>query len=142
MSSVVVNRGSMFLRIPPDVTWTDTVALSCYVVAFEITPSTEDIDVGTFCAPSLTDQGRTTYSSVATLLWEPALYDAIQPHIGKLCTVQVKPVSSAGVAEPKGIEFNSRVPVQPWGRFEIGQRVEVELPLAVLTTPVWRDPMP
>ena len=36
--------------------------------------------------------------------------------------------------------FNSRYAAQPWGRFEVGQRVEVELPLAVLSTHVFRTP--
>jgi len=110
--------------------------LGCYATAFELTPSTEDIDVGVMCAAGLTDQGRTTYSAVLVMLWEPRLYTDLQPHInhvGKFSYMTDYPDGS------KVIQFNTRFAAQPWGRFEIGQRVEVELPLAVLETPYWID---
>ena len=115
---------------------TGALLLGCYTIAFELTPSTEEIDVGTFCAPSLSDQGRTTYTAVLTLLWEPQLYADLEPHIGQLgvLTYKTEPPDAT-----RTITFQTRYAAQPWGRFEVGQRVEVELPLAVLTTPVWQD---
>jgi hypothetical protein len=110
------------------------VDLSCYAIALEIVPSTEDVDIGTMCAPSLTTQGRTTFSALAAFLWEPALYTALQPHIGESMLVAFAPDATKNT---EYIKFGSRYAAQPWGRFEIGQRVEVELPLAVLDVPLW-----
>ncbi len=112
------------------------VDLSCDAIALEITPSTEEIDVGTFCNPSATEQGRTTYTAVASLLWSPALYAKLQPYVG----VQGLLAFAPDATNPTDyVRFNTRFAAQPWGRFEVGQRVEVELPLAVLETPTWND---
>ena len=110
------------------------VDLSCFTTALEITPSTEEVDIGTFCAPSATEQGRTTYSALAAFLWEPALYTALQPMIGLPILVAFAPDANDTTHY---VKWNSRFAAQPWGRFEVGQRVEVELPLAVLDVPVW-----
>ncbi len=130
MASTIVRKAVLHFNFTGPV----VVDLSCYTTALEITPSTEEIDVGTFCNPSLTDQGRTTYSAVAAFLWEPALYTALQSHIGESMLVAFAPDANDLLHY---VKFNSRYAAQPWGRFEIGQRVEVELPLAVLDTPVW-----
>lgn len=111
------------------------VDLSCYAIALELTPDTEMIDIGTFCDPAATEIGRTTYSAVATLLWAPGLYDALSPHVGKELSIVFIP--DASVTPQKHVAFPSRYQSLPWGRFEVGQRVEVELPLAVLATPAW-----
>jgi hypothetical protein len=114
---------------------TGTVDLSCYAFAFELTPSVEEIDVGTFCVPSATETGRVTYTALIALLWEPALYTLLQPHVRQQGVLHYKP---SPVADPtNGLSFNTRFASQPWGRFELGQRIEVELPLAVLSDPVW-----
>ena len=110
------------------------VDLSCYTTALEITPSTEDIDIGTFCAPSLSTPGRTTYTALAAFLWEPALYTALTPMIGIPILVAFAP-DAADMTHY--VKWNSKFMAQPWGRFEVGQRVEVELPLAVLDIPTW-----
>ena len=118
---------------------TGVLDLSCYLVAFEITPSTEDIDVGVFCAPAISDQGRTTYTAVATLLWEPQLYTDLNPHVGQVGTFFHATSKLVPIDATQFIQFSTRFMAQPWGRFEVGQRVEVELPLAVLSIPVWLD---
>jgi hypothetical protein len=130
MASTVIRGGSISINYVDAPT--ASIDLSCYTVALEITPSTEDIDVGTFCAPTLQDQGRTTFTAVLSLLWEPALYTLLQPYIGRVGNL----IAYATGAVDKNIKFSTRFVAQPWGRFEIGQRVEVELPLAVLDTPV------
>jgi len=130
MASLVVNKPIVeieFLVAP-----IATIDLSCYTVAFELTPSTEDIDVGTFCDPSKTDVGRTTYTAVLSMLWEPALYTALEPHLGQIG--QFRMFLTPG-GSPEFLTFDTRFVAQAWGRFEVGQRVEVDLPLGVLTTP-------
>ena len=111
------------------------VDLSCFTVSVELTPNVEDVDVGTYCAPTATDQGRVTYSASATMLWEPALYTTLTPQMGRLDgLVQIYP---RGTFPLEVVRWTGGYVLQPWGRFEVGQRVEVELPLAVLDTPVW-----
>jgi hypothetical protein len=117
---------------------TGIVDISCDTVAFEITPSTEEIDVGTFCNPSATDQGRVTFTASVSMLWSVALYNKLLPHVGKTGTF-ASTLSTAPGSFDKFIRFNCRYSAMPWGRFEIGQRVEVELPLAVLDTPQYVD---
>ncbi len=112
------------------------VDLSCEARALEIVPSTEELDVGTFCNPSATEQGRTTYTAVATLLWSPALYAKLQPYVGVQGLLSFAPDAANPVDY---VRFNTRFASQPWGRFEVGQAVEVDLPLAVLDTPTWVD---
>jgi hypothetical protein len=130
MASTIVRRGILHFNFTGPV----VVDLSCFTTALEITPSTEEIDVGTFCAPSLTEQGRTTYAAVVSMLWEPALYTALQPYVGVQFLLAFAPNA---LVNTEYVRFNSRFAAQPWGRFEIGQRVEVELPIAVLDTPTW-----
>jgi len=130
MASTIIRKGILHFNFTGPV----VVDLSCFATAFELTPSTEEIDIGTFCAPSAVEQGRTTYSALVAFLWEPALYTALQAHIGELMTFAFAPNY---LINTEYIKFDSKYASQPWGRFEIGQRVEVELPLAVLTVPTW-----
>src|SRR5262245_19971195 len=114
---------------------TQEINLECHAIAVEIVPSSEEIDVGTFCNPTATDQGRTTYRSTITFPWSPELHLALAPHVGELGNFAMIP-------DQKGhpndyIQFSTRFSSPPWGRFELGQRVEVELPIAVLTEPNW-----
>lgn len=105
------------------------VDIACDIWAFELGSDTEEIDIGTFCDPSASDQGRTTYTAVLSLLWSPALYTKLLPHVGEECGFAWVPdLTDIATA----ITFHTRYSAMPWGRFEIGQRVEVELPLAVL----------
>jgi hypothetical protein len=127
---IVIRKSLLHLNYPGPL----TVDLSCYAIALEITPNIEDLDVGTFCNPSAMVHGRVTYSATATLLWEPALYTLLQVHIGEAALCVFAPDAAVMAAH---VQFNTRFSSQPWGRFELGQRVEVELPLAVLDTPVW-----
>lgn len=107
------------------------VDVSCFLFAVELGSETEEIDVGTFCSPSATDMGRTTQTAVLSMLWEPALYEALAPHVGEQGTFEFVPDDTAPT---EVVSFDTRYGSVPWGRFEIGQRVEVELPLAVLST--------
>ena len=133
MASTILRNSLLKLQFNTPVPLT-TVDLSCYAIAMEITPSTEEIDIGTFCAPSASALGRTTYTALASLLWEPALYTALNSHINELGVAAFAPDATKPL---EYVKFDTRYAAQPWGRFEVGQRVEVELPLAVLTTPAW-----
>ncbi len=115
------------------------VELECDANALEITPSTEEIDLGVFCEPGATEQGRTTFTAVLSLLWSPALYTKLAAHVGELGVIRFYPDPSD---RSRYVTFQTRYAAQPWGRFEVGQRVEVELPLAVLTTPDYVGELP
>lgn len=110
------------------------VDMQCHAWALDLTPSTEDIDTGTFCAPGATDVGRTTYTAVLAVLWSPQLILDLEPIIGLQGVFTFAP----DINEPTAvIQFDTRISALPWGRFEVGQRVEADLPLAVLSTPEW-----
>jgi len=130
---IVIRQGIVKLNYVAAPTVVD---LSCYAVALELTGNTEEVDLGTFCAPGATDQGRTTYSAVLSLLWSPGLYALLAPHVGHEGVLAFAPVHTLPL---EFVRFATRYSSQPWGRFEIGQRVEVDLPLAVLDTPTWED---
>jgi hypothetical protein len=129
MASTIIRRAIMHLNFGAT-----SLDLSCYTTAFELAPETETIDIGTFCNPSASTLGRTTYTATVSLLWEPAVYTLLQPHIGETGQAVFSPDAALPL---EFIRFDTKYGSQPWGRFEIGQRVEVELPLAVLTVPTW-----
>ncbi len=108
------------------------VELECDANALELAPSTEDIDVGVFCEPSATEQGRTTYTAVLSGFWSPDLYTKLVGHVGQDATLRFYPDAADTT---RYITFGTRYSSVPWGRFEVGQAVPVDLALAVLTTP-------
>ena len=107
-----------------------TVDLSCYAFAVEPSSDVEELDIGTFCTPNATDQGKVTESIVISMLWSEDLYTALQPHIGQEGHLVYKPVPGPTA---KALQADVKYSTMPWGRFEIGARVEVDLPLAVLS---------
>jgi hypothetical protein len=112
------------------------VDVSCYTIALELTPNVEEVDVGTFCNPTATETGRVTYTALLAMLWAPELYALLQPHVGAQALLSFAP-DAAHAADY--VRFTTRYAALPWGRFELGQRVEVDLPLAVIDTPTWVD---
>lgn len=132
MPPTVVREALAKLTIPG--TPATVVDLECHSWALDLTSDTEEIDIGTFCAPGATDVGRTTYAAVLAVLWSPELIADLTPIIGQEGTFTFAP----DPADPTAvISFDTRISALPWGRFEVGQRVEADLPLAVLSTPVW-----
>ena len=107
-----------------------TVDLSCYAFAVEPSSDVEELDIGTFCTPNATDQGKISESIVVSMLWSEDLYAALQPHVGQEGHLVYKPSGAAGT---KALQADVKYSTMPWGRFEIGARVEVDLPLAVLS---------
>ncbi len=114
------------------------VDVSCEAWALELSSETETIDVSTFCNPAATDMGKTTETAVLSLLWSEDLYTKLQPHVREEATFTYAPDANADTAV---ISFDTRIGGMPWGRFELGQRVEVDLALAVLT-PITYTPAP
>lgn len=135
MASVISREPELKFIFDPDGTPTE-VDLSCYAVAVDPSSDTETIDIGTFCNPNASELGRTTESIVVAFLWEEALYDALQPHIGEEFELQFK----ANTGDTKAVICRARYAAMPWGRFELGQRVEVDLACAVLTTLTYNTP--
>lgn len=137
MPPVVLRDPELTFIFTPDATPTET-DMSCYAVAVDISSDTESIDIGTFCNPNASELGRTTESIVIALLWEDALHAALKPHLGEEFELQFK----ANSADTKAIIARCRYAAMPWGRFELGQRVEADLTLAVLTTVDYLTPTP
>ena len=115
------------------------VDLSCYAYGVDITSDTDQVDVGTFCTPNATDNGRTTESIVVNLLWEDALYTALQPHLNEEGTLVFTPAPGVGA---KAIQADVRYSSLPWGAFTLGERVEADLSLAVLSPIIYTTPTP
>lgn len=105
-----------------------TIDLSCNVLAVDIRETADIIDIGTFCSPGATEVGKVTSTIVVATLWSPELHALLSPHKGEVGTMQFQPQLS----DPKVIAASVKIASLPWGRFEIGQRVEDDLPLAVL----------
>jgi len=146
---LIVHGGKLYLQSALTPGSGTTVAnISCDAVALEITPNIEDVDIGTLCNPVATETGRVTYSALAALLWSPELYALLAPHVGEQLYArfmpfnytQLVPPGVLGDGELYYVSFQTRYAALPWGRFELGQRVEVDLPLAVLSTPTWTEP--
>ena len=75
-----------------------TVDLSCFAFAVEPASDVESIDIGTFCTPNATDQGKITESIVISMLWSADLYTALQPHIGEGLGGHARPLPRPGPA--------------------------------------------
>lgn len=106
------------------------VDLSCFCYGVDIGSDTDQVDIGTFCSPNATDNGRTTESIVLNLLWEDALYALLQPHINEEGTLEFTPAPGVGA---KAVQADVRFASLPWGAFTLGERVEADLQLAVLS---------
>ena len=135
MSSVISRDPELIFVFDPDGT-PNPVDLSCYTIAVDPSSDTESIDIGTFCNPNASELGRTTESIVVAFLWEEGLFTALQTHVGEEFEMQFKPNS----ADTKAVMCRARYSSMPWGRFDLGQRVEVDLALAVLTTIDYNTP--
>lgn len=117
------------------------IDLTCYCYAFELTPDLETIDVGTFCDPSRQAPGRHTWTSMLSMLWEHELHEVILTVIGKPATLVYVPDTASDT--PFAIYVDTMFRTQPTGRFELGQRVEIEYPVPVLAAPryeAWTPP--
>ena len=105
------------------------VDLSPYCIAFEPGSEVETVDLGVFSDPKASDTGRVTDTLTLALLWSPALYDALAPFVGSTGTFAGKYTT----ADTRAVRATVKYGTLPWGRFELGQRVEVDLVLAITT---------
>ena len=109
--------------------------LSCYARAVDVSQSVETIDIATMCAPTATELGSVSEEITIAFLWEPALLTAMQPYVNDEVEFQLKMNS----ADAEGLVWRGRYAVAPLaGRFELGSRVEVDLQVAVLTSPTYQ----
>lgn len=115
------------------------VDISDHVVAVEIAPSGEVVDVGTFAAPYAQDNGRVTYSLVIAALWSEDLYVELEAMVGVDADLVITPDGNAGPTTAGSYAISGRLVNLPIGRFEAGQKVEVDLTFAVTSEPVWTD---
>ena len=115
------------------------VDISDHVVAVELVPSGEVIDVGTFAAPYAQDNGRVTYTLTLACLWSEDLYVEVESQVGVACDLVITPDGNAGPLTAGSFAVSGKLVALPIGRFEIGQKVEVDLVFAVTSAPVWTD---
>ena len=113
--------------------------ISAHVVAAEIVPSGEVIDVGTFATPYAQDNGRVTYSLTLACLWSEDLYVIVEDQVGVSADLVITPDGNAGPTTAGSFAVSGKLVALPIGRFEIGQKVEVDLVFAVTSAPVWTD---
>lgn len=105
------------------------VDLSAYTIAFEPSSEVETVDLGVFSDPKASDTGRVTDSLTLAMLWSPQLYDALSPYVDIAGTFAGKYT----VGDTRAVRATVKFGTLPWGRFEIGTRVEVDLVLVVTT---------
>ncbi len=135
MSATILRDPELLFIFTPDATAVE-VDVSCYAIAVDPSSDTESIDIATFCQPSATELGKTTEQLVVAFLWEPALYTALSTHVGEEFELQLKMNS----ADTEALIARCRYAALPWGRFELGQKTEVDLSLAVLTSITYATP--
>ena len=104
--------------------------LSCHVRAVELTTAAELIETGTFCDPAAKEAGRVTRDGTLMCLWSGDLYTTLQPLEGNTYDLVV--------TVPDGtITVECDIPHIGFGRFEIGQRVEVDIPIILHEEPTF-----
>ena len=103
--------------------------LSAYVVAVDISVDAETIDIGTFSTPKATDTGKVTESITVAILWSAPMYTALAAHVDEVGDMVFK----VDATDTKSIQAQVKYASLPWGRFEVGARVEDDLVLAVLS---------
>ena len=137
MSATIMRDPTLIFVADPDGT-PGPVDLSCYAYAVDISADTETIDIATFCSPAASELGRTTTECTIAFLWEEALMTALEPMKGEEVEIQLK----LNATDTKSLIFRGRFATLPWGRFELGQRVEVDLPVAILSGISYETPTP
>jgi hypothetical protein len=112
------------------ITYTGPVAvdLSNYLVAAEMTSEAEMVDVGTFGAPMGQDTGRRSDSITLALLWSDALHTLLAAHVNAEGDLVFTPDSGDASTLTCKVKYGA----VPYGRFELGQKVEVDLVLAIV----------
>ena len=135
MSATIMRDPTLIIVGDPDGT-PSNVDVSCYAYAVDISADTETIDIATFCAPAASELGRTTTECTIAFLWEEALMTALEPMKGQEVEIQL----TLNAGDTKSLVFRGRYATLPWGRFELGQRIEVDLPVAILSAVTYETP--
>lgn len=104
--------------------------LSCYVRAVELNTAAELIDTGTFCDPGAKESGRVTRDGTLMCRWSGDFYTDLLPLVGN--TYDLKVVVPDGT-----ITVECVIPHVPFGRFEVGQNVEVDVPIILNEEPTF-----
>ena len=105
--------------------------ISCAVQYFDASADVEELDASTYCKPGATETGKVTNSLVIGLRWSEELYNLLEPLVGTAVNFEVL----ANEGDTNGAIFNIRFGAVPFGRWEVGQLIDVELACAVLTEP-------
>lgn len=135
MPATVVTNPTLFqMTVDPDGT-PQVVDLCSFVRGVRINPSADEIDISTFCE-SATELGPAKYSIVAAFLWSPELFTAMQPHVGKVVQFDLKPGDQDAT---KVIRWRGKYAFPPFGAFDLGSRVESDVPIAVIVAPDYVD---
>ena len=101
------------------------IDVSCYVFRVEISPSTDTVDLATWCNPGAQAEGKTTWE--ATIDWKvsldatESLYEDVEPLVGKDVLVSMQAQSATHALQFRiGLPFNPALS----GGWEVGTVVE------------------
>lgn len=128
MTALVINDPTVSL-----VSESATVDLSDYVVGVDVDNQAAPVDVGTFATPNAQKSGRVQTNVTLSLLWSEGLMDDLEALVGVPLTMQLIPDG----AYTKSVQVPCEFGALPFGTFALGERVEVDLPLAVTAAVDW-----
>lgn len=97
------------------------------IVSAMIDRPAETVDVRTFGAPRATDAGGGMDSITLALLWSSALYDKLAALAGAMLDMTFYPDRDDADPVTATVSFD----VAPFGRYQVGERVETTLVLGV-----------
>jgi hypothetical protein len=129
MTPLIVQRPAVFtMTIPPaggTGQGTD-VDLCDYVRRVVIDTTADEVDASTLCT-ARTVLGTPRYSCTLALAWSFAAYAALETHVGKTVKFHLEPSTD----DKKAIEWDGSYAFVPFGTYEPGKLVEVDMPVAV-----------
>ena len=134
-SRVVQDPSIITMYTTPDGT-PAAVQLANYVMAVRIATTADEIDVSTF-SRFRTQLGQVKHTISFALLWSPEMVSAMTPSIGDEVEFQLQ--EAEDVAASKAIIWRASYAFIPFGNWEMGSRVEHDLPLAVLGDPEYKS---
>lgn len=101
--------------------------LDTWITGFTPNDEPDLIDLGTFANPSATDYGRSQATIECRFLWSPDLVAVLRP----LIDANLLFIGRQNASESSAVQAHVKFHKLPWGDFNVGERTEVTLTLAV-----------
>lgn len=122
--------GPVVANTPEASLWTEANVeheLDLWITGFTPSDEPDQIDMGTFANPNATDYGRSQQSITCRFRWAPDLADMLAP----LRDTKLLFIGRQNASDTKAVTAHVKFKALPWGDFNVGESVEVELTLAV-----------